>query len=54
MWYLVTIVLLMHYILESGEAGYWLAKKQKEKSLMAGLKALFQFLCLIYVILNFL
>lgn len=51
MWYITIIILLIHYLFLSGEAGYWLAKKQKEQALKAGFKALFNFLCMVYFIL---
>lgn len=54
MWYVAIIVLLIHYLLMSGEAGYWWAKRQKERALKAGFKALFNFLCMAYFILKFL
>jgi hypothetical protein len=38
----------------AGEAGYWLARKQKEQALKAGFKALFNFLCMVCFILKFL
>ncbi len=54
MLYVSIIVILIHYLLMAGEAGYWLAKNQKKRSLKAGVKALVNFLCVVYIILNIL